>query len=182
MNKEEMKAFAKEIASEAIVRSRKDSNKILKDALADVDRKSVVSLAESKESTNRMLNTALAKMNRDSAESLLATQEVFLVVMTDKMDQMHRDAMIMVEQIRDDNMIFGEAISGLSDKFDKMSDRLDIMDERFDRIDIKFEKVDDRLNGLTIEVKEIKEILIKNIDKRIHVLEVSGQPIVVHTE
>ena len=133
MNKEEMKAFAKEIASEAIVRSRKDSNKILKDALADVDRKSVVSLAESKESTNRMLNTALAKMNRDSAESLLATQEVFLVVMTDKMDQMHRDAMIMVEQIRENT-------------------------------------------------KRVKEILIKNIDKRIHVLEVSGQPIVVHTE
>ena len=129
MNKEEIKAFAKEIASEAITQ----------------------------------------------------TQEAFSAIMNDKMDQMHRDAMIMVEQIRDDNMIFGEAISGLSDKFDKMSNRLDTMDERFDRIDQRFDGVDGSINGLTNDVKEIKEILIKNLDKRVHVLEVGGKQMVVNS-
>ena len=150
MNKEEIKAFAKEIASEAITQ----------------------------------------------------TQEAFSVMMNDKMDQMHRDAMIMVEQIRDDNMIFGEAISGLSDKFDKMSNRLDTMDERFDAIDNRFNAMDERfdgidqrfdgidqrfdgidgsINGLTNGVKEIKEILIKNLDKRVHVLEVGGKQMVVNS-
>ena len=162
MNKEEIKAFAKEIADEAIAKI---------DARVNVTMDNIDS---------RVANT-LAEMDRRSAESLSVTHEAFSVIMNDKMDQMHRDAMIMVEQIRDDNMIFGEAISGLSDKFDKMSNRLDTMDERFDRIDVKFEKVDDRLNDLTAEVKEVKEILIKNLDKRVHVLEVGGKQMVVNS-
>ena len=118
MNKEEMKAFAKEIADEAIIQ----------------------------------------------------TQEAFSVMMNDKMDQMHRDAMIMVEQIRDDNMIFGEAISGLSDKFDRMSNRLDTMDNRFDGIDSRLDSIDNRLDAIDSRLDSIDGRL-DGIDGRLYHLE-----------
>ena len=114
MNKEEMKAFAKEIADEAIIQ----------------------------------------------------TQEAFSVMMNDKMDQMHRDAMIMVEQIRDDNMIFGEAISGLSDKFDRMSNRLDTMDNRFDRMSNRLDTMDNRFDGIDSRLDSIDNRL-DAIDSRL---------------
>ena len=60
------------------------------------------------------------------------TQEAFSVIMNDKMGQIHRDAMIMVEQIRENT-------------------------------------------------RRVKEILIKNIDKRIHVLEVGSKQMVVNS-
>ena len=53
-------------------------------------------------------------------------------MMNDKMGQIHRDAMIMVEQIRENT-------------------------------------------------RRVKEILIKNIDKRIHVLEVGSKQMVVNS-
>ena len=65
---------------------------------------------------------------------------------------------VILEEIRDDFKIFGEAQSGLSEKVDNLSEKADGIDERLIRVENRLIRVED-------DVIEIKHKLSAKVDR-----------------
>lgn len=91
--------------------------------------------------------------------------EAIMDVVDRKMDDINRGLHVVLEKNMDDFRVYGDAISGIHNQLDRMNARLDGIDGRLDGID-------GRLDNLEGDVGQIKEYIFKNVEPRMHVLEI----------
>lgn len=66
-------------------------------------------------------------------------------------------ALMLLEDVRDQFVAFGEGLHVVADKVDKLEGRFDVLERRFDRLETKV----DSIQG---DVKEIKHVLGAKVD------------------
>ena len=177
MSEEKIEAIAEKLANKAIARIEANTQKSVDMAILAM-RQSVATFIE---------------------ERAAASEKDF----DEKMEAMHKGAMMLQEKANEERDTMANGFSNMSDSIEEIKVTLVKMDERFDRIDVKFEKVeerfveidkkfdaidkkfdkmdqrfdgvDQRLGNLESDVREIKDYVKGNVEKRVHTLELHRQ-------
>ncbi len=99
------------------------------------------------------------------------TQKALFTMAKEWDEQRHAGMLVVIEGIRDDFRVYGDAISGIHNQLDRMNTRLNGIDGRLDGIDGRLDCIDGRLDNLEGDVGQIKTYIFDNVEPRIHVLE-----------
>ncbi len=116
--------------------------------------------------------TILLPAEQNYVDKIVNETQFTLYAMAKEWDeQRHAGMLVLIEGIRDDFKIYGDAISGIHNQLDRMNTRLDSIEVRLDAIEGRLDSIEGRLDNLEGDVGQIKEYIFKNVEPRIHVLE-----------
>ena len=184
MSEEKIEAIAEKLANKAIARIEANTQKSVDMAILAM-RQSVATFIEERAAASEkdfdekmeamhkgaMMLQEKANEERDTMANGFSNMsdsieeiKVTLVKMDERFDRID----VKFEKVE-------ERFVEIDKKFDAIDKKFDAIDKKFDKMDQRFDGVDQRLGNLESDVREIKDYVKGNVEKRVHTLELHRQ-------